>query len=319
MTVLAGDIGGTKTLLALFERHGERLRETARKKYASGDWRDFSDLLTDFLGSCGQPALEAATIGVAGPVIAGECRTTNLPWIVRADDLHRRLGTDAVFLLNDLQATGYGMLHLRDSDFAVLNKGRSVSGNAAVIAAGTGLGEGILFLDSEGRWHPLATEGGHCEFAPQNEIQDALLAWLRQRYPEHVSVERILSGPGLEDLYRFIGEFRRTTAPEKDARTITADALASRDPLCRETLVLFAEIYGAEAGNLALKCLARGGVYLGGGIAPKILPILQEGHFLRGFSAKGRFRGLLEEMPVSVSMSEETALLGAARYAIDHA
>ena len=318
MTVLAGDIGGTKTLLALFEQHGDRLRETARKKYASGDWRDFSALLADFVGECGQPTLTAAAIGIAGPVIAGECRTTNLPWLVRVDDLRGQLDTDAVFLLNDLQATGYGMLHLSDDDFAVLNEGQPGSGNAAVIAAGTGLGEGILFLDDGGRWHPLATEGGHCEFAPRNETQDTLLAWLRQRYPEHVSVERILSGPGLEDLYRFLGEFRQTTAPERDAQAITTDALAIGDPLCRETLVLFAEIYGAEAGNLALKCLARSGVYLGGGIAPKILPILRAGHFLRGFSAKGRFRGLLEAMPVKVSLNEETALLGAAHYAVDH-
>ena len=318
-TVLAGDIGGTKTLLALFRADGDGFREIRRQRYPSDGYAEFVDLLDDFLRSAPGVTPDATAIGVAGPVIGEQCHTTNLPWILRADDLRRQTGSGSVFLLNDLQATAYGMLHLAEDEFAVLNEGAKGSGNAAVIAAGTGLGEAILCFDAIGNWQPVATEGGHCDFAPQNALQDSLLHWLREHYPAHVSVERILSGPGLESLYQFLAEQAGKRVEPLNSREISARALAKKDDLCRQTLLLFAEIYGAEAGNLALKSLARGGVFVGGGIAPKILPILQEGHFMRGFLAKGRFTGLLERMPVKVSLNEETALLGAAHYAIDHA
>ncbi len=316
--ILAGDIGGTKTLLALFEADGDALREVARQRYPSGDYAEFGDILDRFLTDARPTGLEAATIGVAGPVIDGQCRTTNLPWTLDTTTLRHRLGIERVFLLNDLQATAYGMLYLDDSDFAVLNAGNAASGNAAVLAAGTGLGEAILFRDDNARWHPIATEGGHCDFAPLDEQQDRLLAWLRQRYPDHVSIERIVSGPGLVDLHAFVRSERGEQATAITAEAITRGALAENDPCCLETLRLFARLYGAEAGNLALKSLARGGVYLGGGIAPKILPVLREGGFVAAFTAKGRFAPLLEQMPIKVSLNESTALLGAAWFARDH-
>ena len=315
--ILAGDIGGTKTLLALFEPGPTGLREITRQRHASGDHARFSDLLTAFLEDTRPGPLDAVAIGVAGPVIDGQCRTTNLPWTLSTAELRQRLGTSRVHLLNDLQATAYGMLHLETQDFAILNEGRAGHGNAAVIAAGTGLGEAILFRDDRDRWHPLATEGGHCDFAPLNPQQDRLLAWLRRRHPDHVSIERILSGPGLVALHAFIHHDRGGEAPSVDAEAITRAALDDADPHCLEAVRLFARLYGAEAGNLALKSLARGGLFLGGGIAPKILPVLRQGEFIAAFIAKGRFAPLLEQIPVRVSLNESTALLGAAWYAHD--
>ena len=318
--ILAGDIGGTKTLLALYEYQQGRLQEIICTRYPSADFDDFFTLLADFLAEVPLDRLEAAAFGVAGPVFDQQCRATNLPWVISTGHIRQRLGTDRVFLLNDLQATAYGMLHLADEDFITLNEGNTTKGNAAVIAAGTGLGEGILYHDDNGQWHPIATEGGHCEFAPQTARQDRLLGWLRQYYPEHVSIERILSGPGIRQLYQFILEDDNDIAEPTPlgSALITERALGENDAACIETLELFSEIYGAEAGNLALKCLARGGVFIGGGIAPKILPILQRGQFIEAFTHKGRFSSMLSAIPVRVSLNEHTALLGAAWYALHH-
>jgi len=323
--MLAGDIGGTKTGLALFALEDDTLKKIASKQYASAAFSNFSDMLNDFKQEHTQ-TIKAACFGIAGPVIEGACRTTNLPWeVITTQELEETLQTKVV-LLNDLSATAYGMLYLDSTMLLELNPHAKTSYNScAVIAAGTGLGEGILYFDGQ-KYHPMATEGGHSDFAPQNELEDQLLKWLRQRYPKHVSYERVLCGEGIATLYTFLHEYTQLAQPQKivemDTKSdrsamISHCALEDKDPLCLQSLELFCRLYGAESGNLALKSLAMGGVFIGGGIAPKILPILQNGSFMQAFSAKGRFQSLLETLPVKVSLNPETALLGAAHYAKD--
>lgn len=324
--ILAGDIGGTKTNLALVNPQSDTLDIIEQQQFPSRNYQSLIEVIDDFLQSRTQAEISAACFGIAGPVIEGRCRTTNLPWDVSTRQLQAHLGTQGVRLLNDLEATAYGMLYLPEDEFVDLNPtARSIRGNRAVIAAGTGLGEGILYWDGQA-YHPIATEGGHSDFAPVTTQQDALLKWMRNRYPGHVSVERILSGPGVYTLYEFLYESGFAPQPasmsqlrdDQDRSAMVSEcALRAGDPLCLETLRLFCEIYGAEAGNLALKSLALGGVYVGGGIAPKILPILRNNHFLNGFATKGRFEEMLRGMPVRVALNAETALLGAVRFAMD--
>jgi len=323
--ILAGDIGGTKTELALYEQEGKALRLRARCRFASGAFATFAEVVDAFMAEHQGIGIDAACFGIAGPVIAERCRTTNLPWEISAEALRQRLGTQKVRLLNDLEAIAYGMLCLGEGDFAELNpSARSATGNCAVIAAGTGLGEAQLYFDGA-RYHPIGSEGGHCDFAPQDAQQDALLVWLRERFPGHVSYERLLSGPGVAALYDFLDESGFAPAPEAvqnlpegedRSAAISRCALEEGDPLCFEALRLFAVIYGAEAGNLALKSMALGGLYVGGGIAPKILPLLER-HFMEGFLAKGRFAELLRALPVRVALNPDTALIGSARFAAE--
>jgi glucokinase len=325
-TILAGDIGGTKTVLALYRYQEGRLNPLTKKKFASKEYADFSDIVNAFLKEAESSEADAACFGIAGPVIGGRCKTTNLPWEIEASRLKQQLSTENLRLLNDLEATAYGMLYLSPSEFVDLNpQANAQEGNRAIIAAGTGLGEAMLFFDGT-QYHPVGSEGGHCDFAPADDQQSALLAWLRRRYPDHVSYERVLSGPGLYTLYEFLRDsgaapepaFMKTLAQGEDrSAMISEGALQKNDPLCRKTLNLFASIYGAEAGNLALTTMATGGVYIGGGIAPKILPSLESGVFMKAFLAKGRFRSLLSSMPVKVARNPETALVGAARFAAD--
>lgn len=324
--ILAGDIGGTKTLLALF-RHGANGLETVREQsYASTSHAQFDSLMHAFVGT---DTVTAACFGVAGPVRDGVCRATNLPWVLEETTLSGGLGGAPVRLLNDLQAAALGMLRLPAGQYVELNPLASTqarSGTTAVIAAGTGLGEAILYWDGQ-RYHALPTEGGHCDFAPNTPLEDALLVWLRSQLGGHVSYERILSGSGFSLLYRFLRDSshaaesagtaaRMAAAPDANA-VVTELGLAGEDALCVEALRLFARIYGAEAGNLALKCLAGGGVWVGGGIAPKILPALREGAFLEGFLDKGRFRALLESLPVRVALEPRAPLIGAAWQALE--
>jgi glucokinase len=326
MMILAGDIGGTKTNLALFEIKEEKLTIHAQTQFASRDYTSFSDVIHAFKKQHILSAIDSACFGVAGPVIDGRCKTTNLPWDIASSELQNTLGTSKVHLLNDLEATAYGMLYLDENEFVHLNpSSTNTQGNRAVIAAGTGLGEAMLYFDGTS-YHPIGSEGGHTDFAPVTAQQDALLSWLRKRYPEHVSFERILSGPGIYTLYQFLSESgfapqpasMLNIAPTQDrSAMISTCALKEKDPLCVETLKLFAEIYGAEAGNLALKSMSLGGVYIGGGIAPKILPFLQNQNFMNAFTAKGRFENMLREMQVKVSLNQETALFGAAHFAKD--
>jgi len=324
--ILAGDIGGTKTDLALFIKKEKRLLRVVRERFSSCEYRSFGDVIATLLSRYPDKTIEKAVFGIAGPVLEGRCRTTNLPWEITTETLQSQLKTDRVKLLNDLEATAYGMLHLPDASFIPLNPaGRKREGNRAVIAAGTGLGEALLYYDGIA-YHPIATEGGHCDFAPQTERQTALLEWLQKEYKDHVSYERILSGPGIYALYRFLLDIGFASEPDfmqnlpenaDKSALISEGAIERNDPLCVEALRLFCEIFGAEAGNLALKSLSVGGLYIGGGIAPKILPFLLDGRFMESFLAKGRFKTLLQKIPVSVCLDPETALTGAAYYATE--
>ncbi|MCH9740633.1 MAG: glucokinase [Epsilonproteobacteria bacterium] len=329
--ILAGDIGGTKTNLALFEVLEEQLNLEVQYQFPSQDFESFSAVIDAFeekviKGGREMPQIEAACFGIAGPVIEERCRTTNLPWEIVTADLQKHLKTKKVRLLNDLESTAYGMLYLPEEEFVDLNpKGRPMNANRAVIAAGTGLGEAILYYDGKD-YQPIASEGGHSDFASVTAQQDELLKWMRNRYPQHVSYERILSGPGIYTLYEFLAQSGFAPQPqsmleiadgEDRSAMVSHCALQEGDPLCLETLRLFAEIYGAEAGNLALKSISLGGVYIGGGIAPKILPIITNRYFMQGFKAKGRFEEMLSGMQVKVALNQETALTGAAHFAKD--
>ena len=324
--ILAGDIGGTKTTLGLFEVRGNRLELQVKQQFASKEFSSLYGVFKAFQAENPMPKIHVACLGVSGPIIDGRCRTTNLPWDIGILDLQKHLHIDKIHLMNDLEATAYGMLYLSEDQFVDLNPdGRSCNANRAVIAAGTGLGEAMLYYDGT-HYHPIGSEGGHCDFAPVTVQQDALLNWMRNRYPGHVSYERILSGTGIINLYEFLREsgFAEESAsmidipPGKDrSEAISQCALHERDPLCLETLRLFAEILGAEAGNLALKTMSLGGVYIGGGIAPKILDALTDKHLMNGFTRKGRFEDILRSVQVKISLNPETALLGAAYFALD--
>ncbi|MCD2450917.1 glucokinase [Methylicorpusculum oleiharenae] len=324
--ILAGDIGGTKTVLSLFKKEaGGSLVCEREETYASADFQEFDELLAAFLPD--GVALSAVCFGVAGPVLDQRCHPTNLPWILDAEDLKVKLNVAKVRILNDLEAMALGMLHLPEKDLLELNpNAQSHAGNIAVIAAGTGLGEAILYWDGV-KYHPLATEGGHCDFAAQNTQQDLLLSYMRRKYNDHVSCERLISGIGFSHLYDFLRE--QQFAPECPAvppvnalynEGVDRNAIISRlgvngeDALCAEAVRLFAELYGAEAGNLVLKSFAIGGVYIGGGIGPKIRPLLQNGVFMDAFKAKGRFTALLDKVPVKLSLNPKTPLLGALHY-----
>jgi glucokinase len=316
---LAGDIGATKTRLAVIKVDGTRAVIGHEISYPSRDYATFDLLLEDFLPGIGDRPAHAA-LGVAGPVKGGVVQTTNLPWRIDAAALQRRFGFAYFDLLNDLEATAYGLPALAKNDMLTLQSGTpDACGNAAVIAAGTGLGEAGLYWD--GRCHqPFASEGGHASFSPASELDMALLCHLQQQH-RHVSWERVVSGMGLLGLHEFLRTHRQAPVPQwlkeqmndGDAAAAIADAaLTGRDDICVETLNWFVRLYGAEAGNLALKTMSCGGLYLGGGIAPKILPLLQNGIFLEAFLDKGRMRPLLETMPVRVILNDRAALYGAA-------
>ena len=319
--VLSGDIGGTKTRLAVIEVCGTQMRTEREQCYASRDHATFDELLGDFLPDADIPA--RAAFGIAGPVQGRVVQTTNLPWRIDADALQTRFGFAGCSLLNDLEATASGLPALGEADLLTLHAGADAAiGNAAVIAAGTGLGEAGLFWDGRS-YRPFATEGGHASFSPGDDMEVALLRHLQQRHA-HVSWERIVSGPGLVMLHEFLCLYRAAPTPDwlRDemqrgdaAAAIAAAALAGRDDLCVETLDRFVRLYGAEAGNLALKVMSRGGLYLGGGIAPKLLQHLQSGVFLEAFFDKGRMRPLLEAMPVRVILNDRAALYGPALHA----
>lgn len=326
--ILGADVGGTKTVVALFEQRDRRLHEQARRAFPSAEFPGFEEILDAFLDEHDRPAVSAAGVAAAGPVVDGSVQLTNLPWrVLESGAVARVLGGAHVAVLNDLQGMAVGMLDLPPDQRVALNphaRPRETA-NRAVIAAGTGLGEALLVWDGA-RYLPVATEGGHGGFAPDDDEQDALLRFLRTEHGGRVSWERVLSGPGLASVYRFARE--RSGTPEPSA---LRDAMAAGDPsaavaeagldgsdaVCARALELFAALYGSEAGDLALRSLALGGVYVGGGIAPKLLPVLEGGAFLRAFVAKGRFAGMLGEVPVEVCLEPATPLLGAARWAAD--
>jgi glucokinase len=320
MIILAGDIGATKTHLGLYRNTSGGLTRGHDHIYPTQDFPSLEAMLSDFI--MGHEQVAVACLGVPGPVIGGFAHPTNIGWEVREQSLSTVLHGASTRLVNDLVATAYGMLHLEPLDIVELQKGEEMqAANIAVIAAGTGLGEAGL-IAAGSRWSAVATEGGHCDFAPRGAEQVALLQFLEREFG-HASYERAVSGLGLHNLYRFLLEFLPEPEPEWLQRRMAAGdpsavvgevALAGQDPRCIHALELFTDIYGAEAANLALKFLAFGGLYIGGGIAPKILPFMQQ-RFMRSFLNKGRLSAVLEKMPVRISLNEETALLGAAHLA----
>jgi glucokinase len=320
--ILAGDVGATNTRLAWFEISQGALVPGAARTYPSHEHASLEEVVQTFVAaSPAQP--RHACFGVAGPVRDGRVEAINLPWVVDAKPLAAGLGLPEVLLVNDLEANAWGLAALPAADFAVLQAGRPVpTGNAAVISAGTGLGEAGLVWD--GRLHrPVASEAGHADWAPQDEVQLALWRFLTAEVG-HVSVERVLSGPGLHNIYRFFRDGQGLAEPgwladalarEAPGPLISRVGLDGRAEIAVRALGLFVAIYGAEAGNLALRMLATAGVYVGGGIAPRILPALQRRAFLDAFAEKGRLRSVLEDVPVRVVLNDQAALLGAARRA----
>ncbi|PKM12501.1 MAG: glucokinase [Gammaproteobacteria bacterium HGW-Gammaproteobacteria-3] len=321
--ILAADVGGTKTLMALFDKASGDWHCVKKQKFASSAYAEFKQVLAEFLADQSAVAVSSACIGVAGPVIDGRCDATNLPWTLDTQEITQSLGTDKVWLLNDLEATAWGLLSLPEQDFVELNpKALQHPGNKAVLAAGTGLGEAIIAsIDGGKRYHVIATEGGHCDFAPTRPKEIALLEFLINRYGGHVSYERVVSGEGLPNIYHFLTQNTPVAGQEQlltddMAAVITQAALQDKDPKCIEALTFFCRIYGAEAGNLALKCLPFGGLYLAGGIAAKILPFLQTSQFMDGFLDKGRYHAVLRPISVKVCINQEAALTGAFEYAV---
>jgi glucokinase len=322
--ILAGDIGGTKANLALFHSHDSPRHPGFHERRATRDFPTLEALLDDFLASA-QARPTRVTLGIAGPVQGNRSETTNLPWTVDGHAMSQRLGAP-VTLLNDLAATGWGLSLLEDGDLHWIKSGERDQGARALIAAGTGLGEAIMVRAGED-WITVPSEGGHADFAPCNPIQDELLAWLRHRYG-HVSYERVLSGPGVADLYRFLTETGRGHEPSAFAEAIrvaddpavvvTEAALAGSCERATMALHVFADVHGAEAGNLALKALATGGVYIGGGIVPRIRALLADGRLARAFVDKGRLAPVLDAIPVALILDPRTALWGAGEYARTH-
>lgn len=320
--ILAGDIGGTNARLAYFEPQNGHFKLVSERVFPSREHRELGEIVCRFLDeSATRP--EAACFGIAGPVRNGRVETSNLPWVIEQTLLAKQIHLPSTLLINDLEASAWGIGALSKGDLVTLNRGSgTVIGNQAVIAPGTGLGEAGLFWD--GVHHLVfACEGGHTDFAPQGDLQVELLRFLTLRYG-HVSYERILSGPGLVSVYEFLRETEGGKESEAlvaamrsgdPAAAISQAALAAADPVAEKALDLWIRVYGAEASNLALKTMATGGVFLAGGISPKILPKLQEPLFIQAFADKGRMRSLVESMPVHVVTNEKAGLLGAARCA----
>jgi glucokinase len=319
--ILAGDVGGTKVHLALYDFIDGKLKHTRDKQYPAKEYVGLEEIVREFIVA---EKVTAACFGVPGPVREGRLRLTNLPWTLDSRVLATNLKIDYVFLINDLQANGYGISELSAEQIHTLSEGdASQAGNRALISAGTGLGEGLLVWN--GRSHdPYPSEGGHSDFAPRNEDEIDLLRFLKQKYNGRISTERVVSGQGLTNVYEFLREVRGLEEPAWLAERIAAGdpnavitelALAAKSEICEKTVDMFVSAYGAEAGNLALKILSVGGMYVGGGIAPRILEKLKDGTFMKAFTDKGRLSQLLVNMPVRIILESRTALMGAAAYA----
>ena len=321
--IFAGDVGGTKTALALFEVRRRALALVRETVLPSHGFAALTDAIRQFLLEGSPASVDAACVGVAGPVIDGRCTAPNLPWEVDEASLAPAVTTRRVKLVNDLEATGHGVLGLPTSALAMLQAGAPRKATMALIAAGTGLGEVLLVWDGR-RYRVVSSEGGHTDFAPRTDLEMELFQFLRKEFGR-VSYERVVSGPGLYNIYRFLlanggapeAEWLRSRMETGDPSAVVAEAaLAGRDARAVQALDVFVSIYGAEAGNVALKFLAVGGVYVGGGIAPRVLPVLRDGRFVRAFTGKGRLTPLLEKIPVHVILDDRTALWGAAAVAL---
>jgi glucokinase len=318
--VAAADIGGTKTAIALYEVHNNELSCLEERVYKSTEYASFPDLLNEFITATRIP--HKISIGIAGPVLHGKAEATNLPWVVSRDEIAERFGMESVFLLNDLEANAFGLAALQATDLITLYKGKNrAMGNAAVISAGTGLGEAGLYWDGN-YYHPFPTEGGHTDFAPRSETDAALYSYLRKKWT-HVSWERVLSGPGIYNIYSFLRDEMKREVPQSLAeainagdppRVISTAATERSAPICIETMDLFVHYLAVETSNMVLKMKATGGIFLGGGIVPKIRSLVTEERFLASYLNAGRMKKLVEETPVYIILNEKTALLGAAYY-----
>ena len=317
--IIAGDVGGTKTLLGVFEPAAPRPRLVATHEYATAEHRRFVEILDKFERAAFTTSIDAVVVGVAGPVVGNAARLTNVTWDVTADEIAKRLGVQRVQLLNDLEALATSVDVLAADEVAVLQRGTPrTDGNAAVIAAGTGLGQAILHRVG-GRLCPVASEGGHADFAARTEREIELVKMLRERFGR-AEVEQVLSGPGLVNLHRFTHrggqcELLETVDEPGSPARISQAGLSGRCQQCADALRMFVNAYGAEAGNLALRTMATSGVYVGGGIAPKILPALKTDLFMDAFVAKEPMRELLERVPVKVILNPQAGLIGAAVHA----
>jgi glucokinase len=312
--ILAGDIGGTKTNIGIFDVQQGKLTKVADKRYPSREHKGLEEIVADFLKITGVKAT-SASFGIAGPIVDNRVRTGNLPWVIDGATMAKMLGLDRVRLLNDLEAAAYGISVLGPTDLETLREGvPAPQAPRAVIAAGTGLGEAILFWDGT-RHIPTATEGGHADFAPHNEQQVELWKFIKAR-SEFVSNELILSGRGFKTLHEFLNPDVRHPGfddPSVDpAPEITRRALAGECPVCVAAMNLWIEIYGSEAGNLVVRTVARGGLYIAGGIAVKILPLLKDGLFTTAMQHKEKMTEFLVQVPVRVVLDEECPLKGAA-------
>jgi glucokinase len=320
--ILAGDVGGTKVHLALYDFKDGKLTHTRDERFAAKEFGGLEEIVKQFLAA---DKVNSACFGVPGPVRDGRLRLTNLPWTLDSRELAAHLSIQHVFLINDLEANGYGIAELSADQIYTLSEGDAGQlGNRALIAAGTGLGEGLLVWN--GRNHvPYPSEGGHADYAPRNEDEIDLLRYLKQKYNGRISFERVVAGMGMTSIYEFLRDVRGVEEPkwlaEKMASVsdpnsvITEMGLAAKSELCEKTLDMYVSAYGAEAGNLALKVLSVGGLYVGGGIAPRILEKLKDGTFIKSFTDKGRLSQLLINMPVRVILESRAALMGAAAYA----
>jgi glucokinase len=328
MMILAGDVGGTKTLLALYEIQEGAPLCLNKQLYVSHQYSCFADVLAAFLAASPSGKIESACIGVAGPINSnGDCHATNLPWQLTRSAIATQLQARHVSLLNDLEATAWGVLGLPGDDFVELNaQAETQPGHVAILAAGTGLGESVCCWDGQ-RYHVMPSEGGHVDFAPTNEREIDLLRFLMRQYSGHVSYERVVSGMGLVNIYQFLKQSGfAVEQPEIAQKMLMGDVgavigeagIAKADALCVETLRLFCRIYGAQAGNLALTSLPYGGVVLAGGIAAKILPFITQGDFMQGFLDKGRYQAVLEKFSVKICTNPEAALSGALNYALQN-
>jgi len=322
--ILAGDIGATRTRLAAFETESNRLQRVVEKTYASQQHEGLSPILAEFIRTEGIP-VHSACLGVAGPVRGGKSKISNLPWIIDSRELAKQLRLPSVGLLNDLEAYAYGIDALESKDFVSLSDGaEDAEGNRAVISARTGLGMAGLYWDGF-RHHPFACEGGHADFAPRNDLEVELLGYLRKKYGR-ISYERILSGPGIKNIYDFLRDAQKADEPEwlrkqMDAAPdppvlISQLALEGKAAICDQTLSIFVSIFGAETGNCALRFMSTGGIFIGGIIAAKIMPKMKDPVFMQSFLDKGRMEALLKDVPVKIVLNDDCGIIGAARYTL---
>jgi glucokinase len=322
--ILAGDIGGTRTRLAAFQTEGNKLQCVVEKISRSQEHNGLDEVVADFIKTEGIP-VQSACFGVAGPVRGGRSKISNLPWIIDSRELAKQLKLTSVGLINDLEAYAYGVDALESKDFVTLSAGSGdEEGNRAVISARTGLGIAGLYWDGY-RHYPFGCEGGHSDFAPRNALEVELLQYLLKKYGR-VSYERILSGPGIKNIYDFLRDTGKAEEPQwlkeqigqapDPPALISQLAMENKAAICEQTLSIFVSVYGAETGNCALNFMSTGGIFIGGSIAAKIVPKMKDPIFMQSFLDKGRMKALLEDMPVKIVLNDDSGIIGAARYAL---